>query len=113
MPNRWPLGGDRLAIFSDYRRLGKWEEAVGVLHGLQKSEGVLLAKIGQICIALPEDMAERLSGVQGCKIGLLRTDFDYRFRIISDQDQSNKESTSQVNAAQELLKESIRSVGTA
>jgi hypothetical protein len=64
--------------------LAPFEEAIGVLHELQEIDGSCLAGIGPLCVSLPEYMASRLRESQGRKIGVLRTDRDYRFRV-SDQ----------------------------
>lgn len=60
--------------------LAPFEEAVGVLHRLREIDGYCLANIGPVCVSLPEDMASKLKGMKGRKIGVLRTDIDYRFR---------------------------------
>ena len=62
-------------------RLSPFEEAIGVFHKLQEFDGHCVANIGPVCVFLPEDMASKLKGLQGKKIGVLRTDRDYRFRI--------------------------------
>ena len=62
-------------------RLSPFEEAIGVLHELHEIDDSCLARIGSLCVSLPEYMASRLRGLEGRKIGVLRTDFDYRFRI--------------------------------
>jgi hypothetical protein len=62
-------------------RLAPFEEAIGVLHKLQEFDGYSLANIGPVCVSLPEDIASKLKGLQGRKIGVLRTDRDYRFRV--------------------------------
>lgn len=65
-------------------RLAPFEEAIGVLHKLQELEGYSLANIGPLCVSLPEDIASKLNGLQGQKIGVLRTDCDYRFRVCDE-----------------------------
>lgn len=65
-------------------RLAPFEEAIGVLHKLQELEGYSLANIGPVCVSLPEDLASKLKGLQGRKIGVLRTDCDYRFRVCDE-----------------------------
>jgi len=62
-------------------RLSPFEEAIGVLHKLHKDDGCCIADIGPVRVTLPEDMASKLEGLTGQKIGVLRTDSDYRFRI--------------------------------
>lgn len=65
-------------------RLAPFEEAIGVLHKLQELDGYFIAEIGAVSVSLPEDMAFKLREMQGKKIGVLRTDCDYRFRTIED-----------------------------
>lgn len=74
------------ALNSDSRKchhLAVWEEVLGQLyHVEQPQEGCLTALIGKILVVLPEEMAAKLRGLQGQKIGILRTDQDYRVRVI-------------------------------
>ena len=65
-------------------RLSHWEEVIGpVLDLKQNQEGFFEALIGKVLIALPEEIGEKLKGLNGQKIGILRTDADYRMRIIN------------------------------
>jgi hypothetical protein len=64
-------------------RLQPYEEALGILKEIQILEGYALAQIGPVTVALPEEMASRLTGLQGQRVGILRTERDFRFRIIS------------------------------
>jgi hypothetical protein len=63
-------------------RLKAYEEALGTLQELQEEEGYIRAKIGPVIIALPPEMGERLKPLVGQRIGVLRTEQDYRLRII-------------------------------
>jgi hypothetical protein len=66
--------------------LSPWEEVLGQFTDLkQNSEGFFEALIGKVLIALPDEMAAKLKGLQGQRIGILRTDTDYRLRIINSQ----------------------------
>jgi hypothetical protein len=71
-----------LTVFSNWLR--PWGEVIGPLHSLQKYEGGLLARIGQIDVLLPDELEARLRVLQGKTIGILRTDQDFRISIISD-----------------------------
>jgi len=66
-------------------RLQPYEEALGVLKEVQRLEGYALAQIGPVTVALPIEMGTRLREMQGRKIGVLRTEKDFRFRVISAQ----------------------------
>ena len=66
-------------------RLAPFEEAIGVLHKLRELDGYSLANIGPVCVSLPEEVASKLKGMQGRKIGVLRTDCDYRFRVCDER----------------------------
>lgn len=63
-------------------RLQPWEEARGPLHDLQDLNGCLVAHIGPAVVALPEDLRDRLQTLIGCKVGVLRTDTDFRVRSL-------------------------------
>lgn len=65
-------------------RLVAWEEILGQLLRIeQPQDGYFVAQIGKLFVMLPEEMIVRLQGLQGRKIGILRTDADYRFRVIT------------------------------
>lgn len=55
-------------------RLSDYEEAVGPLDQLEKDNGLLVAHIGKIAVALPLEMEERLQTHLGKRISILRTD---------------------------------------
>jgi hypothetical protein len=59
-----------------------WMEARGLLHELREQDGQLVARIGPVLVTLPQGLEDRLSGLIGSKIGILRTDRDFRLRII-------------------------------
>lgn len=69
-------------IAVEARRLQPWEEARGQLHELPDLEGCLVARIGPVTVALPDELRERLQGLTGQTIGILRTDCDYRLRVV-------------------------------
>jgi hypothetical protein len=62
-------------------RLRAYEEALGILQELEEEEGYIRAKIGPVIIALPSEMGERLKPLVGQRIGVLRTEQDYRLRV--------------------------------
>lgn len=67
--------------------LKPWEEAVGTLSELTEVDGYMTATIGGICVGVPEDIASSLLQPNvGKRVGLLRTDIDYRFKIIKERD---------------------------
>lgn len=74
------------ALNSDSRtchHLATWEEVLGPLYYIeQPQDGCFVALIGKIHVALPGEMAARLLELQGQRIGILRTDRDYRVRVI-------------------------------
>jgi hypothetical protein len=85
-----PIHNDSENIFSNEAilltlyRLSPWEEVLGPFIDLkQNSEGFFEALIGRVRVALPEEIGSKLQGLQGQRIGILRTDVDYRMRIIN------------------------------
>jgi hypothetical protein len=59
-----------------------WDEVLGPVLGVEEEEGHCLALIGKISVILPQDMAVRLKASNGQRIGILRTENEYRFRVI-------------------------------
>lgn len=76
-----------------------WDEVLGPDIDVEEYEGHCIALIGKIPIILPKEMAARLREAKGQRIGVLRTDNDYRLRIIS----AIKPDASPMNIAQEAL----------
>ncbi len=69
-------------------QLHPFEEVVGVLHELVDDGGVLVAGIGEVNVTLPWDLEEKINGLIGCEIGVLRTDLPakpYLWRLIDDK----------------------------
>jgi len=62
--------------------LQPWDEVLGPAISIEECEGHCLALIGKIPVLLPQEMSARLSEVKGQRIGILRTDNDYRLRVI-------------------------------
>jgi hypothetical protein len=66
-------------------RLESWMETFGQLHELMEQEDYLLAIIGPTTFALPSKLKEKLKDCLGRRICILRTDTDYRMRILDKQ----------------------------
>jgi hypothetical protein len=78
-----PYGGISLYMFENHIRLKPWEEATGQLREVKLIDGICLTKIGPVDVILPEEIGENIKGFIGQRIGVLRTDNGYRFRVIS------------------------------
>lgn len=59
-----------------------WDEVLGPAISIEECEGHCLAFIGKMPVLLPQEMSTRLSEVKGQRIGILRTDNDFRLRVI-------------------------------
>jgi hypothetical protein len=66
------------------RRLQPWEETRGQLHELLERDGCLVARIGPVVVAIPDELEARLREQVGHTIDILRTDTDYRFRCLDE-----------------------------
>jgi hypothetical protein len=64
-------------------RLGPYEEAIGALHEVQEADGYILAIIGPVVVVLPSELGAKIKPHIGSRIGILRTERDYRIRIVS------------------------------
>jgi len=60
-----------------------WDEVLGPVHKVEKKDGHCLALIGKIPVLLPQELAARLKEAKGQRVGVLRTDNDYRLRVIT------------------------------
>ena len=65
-------------------RLDPWMEVAGLLHELFEQDGYQVARIGPTAIVLPELLSKQLADHIGRRISVLRTDFDFRYRILED-----------------------------
>jgi hypothetical protein len=75
-------------------RLAPFEECVGLLKELSEQDGVLVALLGKIHLALPLDMEEKLRPVVGQRIAILRTDLaqkEYLFRVLTEEPEHVKD----------------------
>ena len=55
-------------------RLSELEEVLGELHSVENTEIGLIAVIGKVSVLLPEELAGKLRGMVGRRIGILRLD---------------------------------------
>jgi len=63
-------------------RLQPYEEALGQLKNVQLLEGYALAEIGPVTVDIPIEMGEKLNSFIGQRIGVLRTEVDYRYSVM-------------------------------
>jgi hypothetical protein len=61
-----------------------WDEVLGPALEVEEHDGHCLALIGKISVLLPMEMSTRLEDAKGQRVGILRTDNDYRFRVIEE-----------------------------
>lgn len=59
-----------------------WGEVIGPVNKVEEFEGDCHALIGEISVCLPLELAEKLLELKGKHIGILRTDEDFRIRIL-------------------------------
>lgn len=59
-----------------------WDEVLGPAISVEDCEGHCIALIGKIPVLLPLEMSARLAEAKGQRVGILRTDNDYRLRVI-------------------------------
>ena len=68
-------------------RLACFEEIAGVLHELTENDGIVVAHIGKIHLALPLEREKSLRPLVGQRISILKTNIPgkaYLFRILSE-----------------------------
>jgi hypothetical protein len=61
-----------------------WDEVLGPALGVEEHDCHCLARFGKIPVILPQEMATKLAEAIGQRVGVLRTDKDYRFRLIRE-----------------------------
>lgn len=85
-----------------------WMEALGMLHEITEvEEGLYTAAIGPAIVFIPEELAERLESHIGEKIGILRTDHDYRLRIFESEINQEETKSTKSNPLIESLGKSM------
>ena len=85
-----------MTIFSEFYRLGHYEEALGSFEDLEEIDGSLIAKIGKIRIILPQSLEQSLRQLVGQRIAILRTDIpqkEYLFRALKCETISREKAT--------------------
>jgi len=65
-------------------RLSELEEVLGDLHSLENTEIGLVAQISKISVLLPEELAGKLQGLIGRRVGILRLD-GYHVRCLGGE----------------------------
>jgi len=73
-----------LTIHEQYR-LSELEEVLGNLRGVENTEFGLVAQISKVSVLLPEELAEKLQGLVGKRIGILRLD-GYHVRCLDKEE---------------------------
>jgi hypothetical protein len=76
-----------MMTYAEARRLAAYEEGVGNLLELVEEDGILVALIGKVLLALPATMEESLRPLIGKRIAILRTDLpkkEYLFRVLRE-----------------------------
>jgi len=82
-----------MITLSEPRRLSAYEEGVGDLRELINQDGILIALIGKVHLALPANMEHSLRPLVGQKVAILRTDLPHReyiFRVLSQEVEPSK-----------------------
>jgi len=70
-------------------RIGCYEEVAGILHSLTENEGILVAHLGKLRLALPLDMEKHLLPLIGQRTTIIHTDLpekEYLYRVLSQED---------------------------
>jgi hypothetical protein len=57
------------------------DEVLGPLHMIEEVEGGIVASIGRINVYLPQELAEKLQGLIGRRVGVIRLE-GYRVRAL-------------------------------
>lgn len=70
---------------SEAKRLSPWEEGALTLIDLTVDNGFLIASDGKFRLCLPLNLKDDLAKYLGRTISILRTDSDYRMRILYEQ----------------------------
>ena len=72
----------------EFRRLAPFEECVGPLRELFELDGALIAHIGKIHLALPQELERSLQPFIGKRMAILHTDIPnkpYLFRVLAEE----------------------------
>ena len=88
--------------------LKEYEEVVGPLCSLEERNGMLLAEIGKVVVALPIELKDGLSLNLNRRVAVLRTDLPgkkFLFRVICEEKPESDPGTVQVIAAENVQDE--------
>jgi hypothetical protein len=88
---------ERILIDSKVYRLGFYEESIGDLHNVREADGCILASIGPAVVVLPHELGAELKPLIGSRIGILRTEQDYRLRIFPASKTANASKSTLIN----------------
>lgn len=72
--------GDRVTIHPYVMR--DLEEVLGDLHSVERTDAGIIALIGKIPVLLPSELAEKLRGLIGRRVGVIRIEGCYRARAL-------------------------------
>jgi hypothetical protein len=75
-------------------RLAHFEEAVGILHEIMEQDDALIALIGKIRLALPQELEPSLRPLIGQRMAILHTDIpdkQYLFRVLPPEGEQSKQ----------------------
>jgi hypothetical protein len=74
------VGQVSISIHQAYH-MSELEEVLGPLHAIEEIEGGIVASIGRINVYLPQELAEKLQGLIGRRVGVIRLE-GYRVRAL-------------------------------
>lgn len=72
--------GDRVTVHPYV--LKDLEEILGDLHHIEEAEGGIIALIGRIRVLLPSELAGKLQGLIGRRVGVIKLDGEYRAKAL-------------------------------
>lgn len=82
--NQLPIEGGSMRTVHEIYRLSELEEVLGDLHSVEVTDFGLIAVIGRISVWLPDELGEKLKGLVGQGIGILRLD-GYHVRCLGEK----------------------------
>lgn len=60
-----------------------------MLFEISENHGAVLARIGRLTLILPADLGAELSSCIGRRVGILRTESSYRWRVLDHVEDGN------------------------
>jgi len=64
--------------------LAPFEEAIGTLHDLNEVNGAIIARLGNVVLALPPELGPKLRPLLGRRIDMLKTDIPGKVYLIRE-----------------------------